>query len=217
MSGLISYWRLNEESGTRYDAIGAKHLTDNNTVGFAAGKKNNAASSVAANNEWLSKAAVVMPDSYTIAAWIYVDSILTGGYLACQNEWATSNQFYLYSNGNIFHLCGDGLGGFKYAGVAPVNPGVPEWHLLIAWLDVSDKTPHLSVDGQAEVVNTGALPALYRTAAPFIVGQDIVHPNIDLKIDEVGVWSRVLTSAERIELRAAGAGKFLNAAGDDFE
>ena len=36
-SGAISWWDLDERSGTRNDKIGSNHLTDNNSVGYAAG------------------------------------------------------------------------------------------------------------------------------------------------------------------------------------
>lgn len=34
---LISWWSLDEASGTRYDSHGTNHLTDNNTVSSEAG------------------------------------------------------------------------------------------------------------------------------------------------------------------------------------
>jgi len=36
-TSLVSYWNLIETSGTRNDSHGTNHLTDNNTVGYAAG------------------------------------------------------------------------------------------------------------------------------------------------------------------------------------
>lgn len=45
-SSLISYWELNEPSGTRNDSHGTNHLTDNNTVTTSAGLILNAISQV---------------------------------------------------------------------------------------------------------------------------------------------------------------------------
>jgi hypothetical protein len=36
-SGAVSFWDLDERSGTRNDRIGSNHLTNNNSVGYAAG------------------------------------------------------------------------------------------------------------------------------------------------------------------------------------
>ena len=42
-TGLVSYWALDETSGTRYDSHGSNDLTDNNTVGYTTGVQGNAA------------------------------------------------------------------------------------------------------------------------------------------------------------------------------
>lgn len=54
LDNLVSYWKLDEASGTRVDSHGSNDLTDNNTVGSTTGKIGNAASFVAANAEYLS-------------------------------------------------------------------------------------------------------------------------------------------------------------------
>ena len=56
LNNLISWWTLDEESGTRVDSHGAYDLTDNNTVLFAAGKQGNAADFEATSTEYLDNA-----------------------------------------------------------------------------------------------------------------------------------------------------------------
>lgn len=53
LDGLTHWWDLDEESGTRYDSHGTKHLTDRNTVGSVVVGSGRAASFVAANDEQL--------------------------------------------------------------------------------------------------------------------------------------------------------------------
>src|SRR5688572_28354046 len=53
-SGLVSWWSLNEASGTRNDSHSTNHLTDNNAVPSAAGLKGNSAAFVTAGLESLS-------------------------------------------------------------------------------------------------------------------------------------------------------------------
>jgi hypothetical protein len=66
-------------------------------------------------------------------------------------------------------------------------------------------------------VTTGNLgAALYANPTTLFVGGGLLGFATE-QVDEVAIWSRVLTSDERPELWAAGAGKFLNAAGDNFE
>lgn len=72
-TGLVSYWKLDEASGTRVDSIGNNDLTDNNTVTSGTGQSGNAASFASANSEYLSitDAAQVglETDEFTILAW----------------------------------------------------------------------------------------------------------------------------------------------------
>lgn len=51
-ANLASYWHLNEPSGVRRDAHGSNNLTDNNTVGVAAGPVEYAATEGAAITKW---------------------------------------------------------------------------------------------------------------------------------------------------------------------
>ena len=55
-NGLVAFWKLNEQSGTRAAAFSSNDLTDNNTVTFAAGILGNAAVFTSANSEYLSRA-----------------------------------------------------------------------------------------------------------------------------------------------------------------
>ncbi len=52
---LAAWWSFDEASGARNDSHGSSHLTDNNTVTSAAGKKSNAASFASANAEYLNR------------------------------------------------------------------------------------------------------------------------------------------------------------------
>jgi len=70
---LVSWWDLDEESGTRADAVGSNDLTDNNTVGYAVGKIGNAANFVDTNNETLSVTYdlhTASPSGCTQAFWL---------------------------------------------------------------------------------------------------------------------------------------------------
>lgn len=53
-TGIVSYWKLDEASGTRVDSIGANNLTDNNTVLSGTGKVGDAADFESSNSEYLS-------------------------------------------------------------------------------------------------------------------------------------------------------------------
>lgn len=76
--GLVSYYTLDEVSGNRADSHGGNTLTDNNTVGSAAGKKSNAADFEAANTEYLSaadNAALSLTTNLSILGWVNIESL----------------------------------------------------------------------------------------------------------------------------------------------
>ena len=78
MIGLVSYWKMDETSGSRVDSVGANTLTDNNTVPSQVGVISNASQYVAANSEYLSKAsfnwATSIGNSFTIAGWVALNA-----------------------------------------------------------------------------------------------------------------------------------------------
>lgn len=80
---LTAWWSLEEASGTRADSHTSGYdLTDNNTVGQAAGKVANAADFVAANSEYLSNTAIPAVNSagWEIAGWVFFDSTAVSGF-----------------------------------------------------------------------------------------------------------------------------------------
>ena len=79
---LVSLWRLEEASGSRDDTWGSNNLTDNNTVGQAAGKLGDAADFNDAADEYLSLADNVSLDhtsGLTVTGWVWFDSFVNGG------------------------------------------------------------------------------------------------------------------------------------------
>lgn len=72
-TGIINYWKLDEESGSRIDAIGSNDLTDNNSVLYTAGTVDNAALFDDANSEYLSDSDATQwdfgADAFSVIAW----------------------------------------------------------------------------------------------------------------------------------------------------
>lgn len=75
--GLLAYWRLEEASGQRADALGAYPLTDVNTVTGNPGKLGNAAQFTAANLESLDNSSdLKLIGDLTVSAWVYYDTLI---------------------------------------------------------------------------------------------------------------------------------------------
>ena len=65
-TGLVSYWNLDEVSGTRYDAHGDNDLTDNNTVGSTDGLGGRKCASFDGDNEEYLSQSVASIDNYDL-------------------------------------------------------------------------------------------------------------------------------------------------------
>lgn len=74
--GLVSYWKMDESSGTRYDAIGDNDITSYSTVSSTTGKVDEAATFAGGNNGPYLRGLniVVNGDDFTIAGWAKVSS-----------------------------------------------------------------------------------------------------------------------------------------------
>jgi hypothetical protein len=79
-----AFWRMEEASGTRFDSVGGRHLTDVNTVGQAAGRIGNAALFDRSNWESLETpddlALRPQNGNFSISSWVYVDGALVENY-----------------------------------------------------------------------------------------------------------------------------------------
>ena len=216
---LISFWELEEASGTRVDSVTAtgNDLTDNNTVLSATGKVGNAADFELANSEYLSRAdnaSVSMGDiDFTITAWVNMES-KTEQHPIVSHYDATRDQraYQLRYRDEIdrFDFFVDPVGtGSLAARVAADNlgsPSVATWYFVVAWHDATADTINIQVnDG---TVNSAAhLTGVLDSTSAFQIGAQSAPSDFwDGLIDQVGLWKRVLTAGERTQLYNSGNG-----------
>lgn len=208
-TNLISYWPLDEASGTRSDAYGSNHLTDNNTVGQAAGKVGNAADFIAANLEYLNRAdnaLLSMGDiDFTLACWVWVNS-LPGTSMGIVTKWQGSLEYMIYYRGftqNFAFIVNNG-------GYGECNPAGPTtantWHFVVAWHDSVANTVNLQIDNGAITSNPWSNGVTDGTDY-FGIGNYSAGQWLGGRVDELGLWKRVLTAAERDYLWNGGAGR----------
>jgi len=207
---LISFWNLDEASGTRNDSVGTNHLTDNNTVTQAVGKIAEAAQFTRANSESLSiasNATLVTGDiDFTFAAWVYQDSSPGAGstyYIASKApEWIllvenVGSRLDFYINDTL-RVRADAFGA----------PPTATWYFVVVWHDATANTINIQVNnGTVNSQATGATVPPTSTN-PFYLGQYGSGATFwDGRIDAVGFWKRVLTAAERTSLYNSGNGQ----------
>lgn len=211
LDDLVSYWKMDEATGSRVDSVGENDLTENGTIGSDTGIKGSAADLDSASSEYLSIASLEWLTAWTVSMWIYIDSYSDSyvGLVSRDDSGSPRNQSTLYvkNNGKLAvyidtaaptAASADGTGSQTLSAGAWTHivwsysaaTGIQTWVDTVADIDTADSvTPST-------------------TAAPFSIGRDEANGVrfFNGRIDEVGIWSRVLTSAERDELYNAGSG-----------
>lgn len=218
LTGLVSYWKLDEASGQRNDSHGTNHLTDNNTVGQAAGKLTNAASFVSANSETLS--VVSNADlqsgnrSFSFAGWVYlVNWGIAWVYLITKYANADTGEFILYydatapGQGQLSWAVYDHVGGANTGTYALTTLTTGAWYFIYAYQDIATGKVGLSVnDGATQEVNYTI--STYANNAALCLGgspDDSAFYHWGY-MDGWGRWNRVLTAAEVTQLYNSGNG-----------
>ena len=212
--GLVSWWSLDETSGTRVDSHGSNDLTDNNTVTYVAGKQGNAAEFTKANLEYLNVAATHGlhggDRDFTCAGWAYVRNgsglqgicgtgSSTAG--AASSDWwvgISSSKFIFYGEVGTTHkpLTANTFGAIS----------ADTFYFFVAEYNATTDTLGLSVNN-GTVDTLGSVTALNNTGNDFNVGlgfSNIAYLNGGA--DEIAFWSRLLTADEKTELYNSGSG-----------
>jgi hypothetical protein len=218
-SGLLvdldGYWPLDESSGTRSDVVGTSHLTDINTVTSTAGKVGTAAVFVAADSEYLSvahNAAVALGSGdMTIAAWAYLPS-KTAAVQIIVGKYGTNGEYALYYDGasDRFRafISVDGGGTTPWVTASTFGaPATSTWYFLLMDFTRATMTVRIAVNGGALDSHTGSgTPRTGETNAFAIGASGDSTFHLTGRVDEVGLWHRILTATERTNLFGGGAG-----------
>lgn len=218
LTGLISYWKLNEASGTRADSAGDNDLTDNNTVTRVLGKQSGAAQFVSANSESLSISSnpslQVGDIDFTLACWVYLTTkTLSQSFPTKVDSGSNSREYWVeYDSASDrirFRVSSDGTSGNTTTVVAN-NLGAPStgtWYFVVAWHDASSDTINIQVNN-GTTDSTAHSTGVYAGTADFRIGAFGNTPSQFLNgyADEVGFWKRLLTTEEKTRLYNSGNG-----------
>lgn len=148
--GLIAFWKMDETSGNRTDAVGSMVLTDNNTVGYGTGKYTNAADFEHASTEYFSVAdnATVSfgpTESFTVSFWYKAES--RDGLLFVSKasninalEWAVGagSYNYIFSTGNNAFS--------RSTATSDSSVGVGYWQFICSWYNASTDSIYIRVN-----------------------------------------------------------------------
>lgn len=219
LTNLISYWKLDEASGTRVDSHGSNDLTDNNTVGAATGIINDGANFVAANTEYLSHASNASLQTgdidFTISAWVKLAAKGAYRMIVAKDLYNTSREYWVNYIPTFdrfaFQVTSDGTDATQIAVYADAlgSPSTGTWYFIVVCHDSVNNAIKIQVNN-GTINSAGTAAGVYSGAAQFMLGanSDFGTPSnfMDGMIDEVGFWKRVLTAGEITQLYNGGAG-----------
>lgn len=221
VANMQAFWKMDEMSGVRADSFGSNDLSDNNSVGFAAGRIGNAAQFVASSSQFLAisdnAALSVTNESFSMAFWAYLDTKTTSrGFIGKGTAVAGNAQYgagynlgadrflaFMSTNtGASFNLtvAADALG----------SPSTATWYFIAAWHDASADFLNIKVNALStnSSQTSGAGPS--DLGGAFEVGRFDGDIYMDGRVDEVGFWKKALNAQQLTDLYASGSGNTYN-------
>lgn len=229
---LVSFWTLGEGSSNRADSHGSNTLSPTAAPGRLAGAVNSATTGTAgnfvkANNEWLAilnqSALQSGGTDFTVAAWMnatshaasFYSGIITKAVAGAPNTYEYDLYIEPPASGSnfvfdIYDGVTPGVGTVVGSAVSTESLTVGEWYFVVAWYDYDTSTVSIQVNNGTPV--TASAGRHLSTTGQFQLGHwraSNTYP-IDGTIDEVGVWRRTLTAAERSYLYNNGAGRTMS-------
>lgn len=209
LTDLISYWKLDEESGNAIDStVTGNDLGEINSVGFAPGKIGNARDFESGSPAYFSianNASLEVGDiDFTLACWVNAESLTNQD--AILGKWGGAESSYILEyNASAFRFRVSDNGGSVSTDVTAGTPSTAAWFLVIAWHDATANTTNIQVNNGTPGSAAHSTGVFAGTAA-FTLGFRASGGLWDGLIDELGFWKRVLTTDERAALYNGGNG-----------
>ncbi len=206
---LTAYWKFDEptSSNNRSDYKGNNNLATNSTITRVDGVREGAANFTRTRQQYLNISnntdlSVGGNISFTIAAWVFLDSEDVMYAVSKHNNVAGDMEWFLRFDGGTdtdkfrFQVVEGATTNKDVTSTTTVTNGT--WYFLVAWYDDDANTINLQVDNSVVDTTTG-IGALNFTGSPFRIGAFSRTPSNfwDGRIDEVAFWKRILTQKER--------------------
>jgi hypothetical protein len=211
LDDLVAWWSLDETAGPRYDKAGNHHLSEIDSVASAAGKIGNAADFSGSDHlATRSTGNLSMSGDFTIAFWINLDAKAADQWIVA--KWVAADYsreflaFYKQSDDRLKLIVSNNGVATAVASAATFgSPSTATWYFVI--VDHDDGTDiGISVnDGTRDTTahTTGIFTGI--TDLALGAGPDGAS-DLNGQVDMVGVWRRLLTSAEKTALYNSGNG-----------
>lgn len=210
-TGLVSYWTLDESSGNRADSVGSNTLVDTNTVGSTTGLLSNAADFVAANSESLVAPDMLGGAEVAFSWWVNPDRVnATEAILHKCTEDATGDstgaeyRVLMLDSGNVQYGIGNGTAWVGGSVAHGMSAGT--WYHFV--LQYTGTVVELYKNASLLASNTSTFTPK-NSVGSLHFGKRVRNVTdlfFDGQLDEIGAWSRDLTTTEISDLYNSGAG-----------
>lgn len=217
-ASLTSYWKFDEESGTREDIFGTTDLTDNGSVGFQTGIDGNEAT-FNGSSQYLSAAGFATPaGNFSISGWATFDTLASDQNIITKDNSTTNNRvfFLRYQNStNRLQFRVSTNGTSATSSVLANTFGAPSTgtrYFIVATYESSTGTTSISINGGAFDTNVGTTGAAHSAAVTLAIG--VRNPDstpvgyLDGAVDEMAFYDTLLDSSDVTALYNSGAGLF---------
>jgi len=211
-TSLISYYEMEEASGTRVDATATGYdLTENGgTIANATGIQGNAADLEASSSQYFSKTnetALQFTGAFGISLWVKLESLPPDPSYYPIHKTDETNGWGLTAShtANTFSFAGYSGGANKFSISDPIAFTTATWYHLVMTGDGSTRV-QMYVNGimVADGAASGAIGAY--TGAMNLGKHVTLARYYDGLLDEVGLWSRQLDYGDVLDLYNAGSG-----------
>jgi len=220
--GLVHYWNLNEESGSRADSVaGGFALAETGSVGYYSGGINsNSAQYPGTAGNYLSHAndaSLHIGTGFTLGFWVSgptaTAALVKGD--AGELDWEYSIYFdkpvavwtpHFMVVGGTGDTTGDTID------LAAPDSYSTGWHLVFCTYDPSDRKAHIRVyePGEAyqEATSSALASAHHEGTSAFTLGGYDGSGGFQGYLDEFMIWNRIIVSTEMDAAWNEAAGKF---------
>lgn len=212
LTSLENYWKFDETSGTSADdAVNNNDLTLVTGASFVSGGKSGyCVDFVSASSPTVTRPGFA-GQNLSFAFWLNKDSLADRGGLFGHND-NSNRRVYLEIGADNKYLAGCGNTYSQEATASFSSAG--SWvHIIVTMENTSAANYTMKVyQNNSEIISfssvfsAGTSSDDFRIGAYSYIGSTV--QNLDGKLDEFGIWTKVLTSGERAELYNSGDGFF---------
>lgn len=197
---IISYWKLNESSGNAIDSLGTNTLT-NSGVTYTSAKINNGAVFDGAITTYLEKTNVASVTAFSFSFWI---NVATWNAVNAIIDKLPAGEGYRIWGGTTWSGILLTINGTNWSYTWTPTTGV--WYHFVWTYDSG--TAKLYLNGNTTPVDTKTgLTLTDNSTRTLALGNRAAHDQkLTSSLDEVGYWSRALTTSDVTELYNSGNG-----------